>query len=261
MNAHPIGDKANSRKLIMSVAMLLVAVGIFGGFFYLQRQAGSADTAALAATAEEVFRDGAARRGMIYDRKNKMFSFPDLSPVQQETTVAKLKLIRAKWRPWAQRNKETLQKMLNAPANDEATLMAVYATLPSNPKERGISSRDLVPTNDLGAAFKARVPLLSWNPHGKGDIIPEKLRAQYEKSEQGFLKILKSDFAQLRDIRVSTSLTQPDPSFSLWASGRITQSKRVNRRWIEVRNGQKVRISSLEDGPHQEIVPPFEFFR
>lgn len=261
MNAHQIDDKARSRKLMMSATMVLVAAVILGGFFYLQRQAGSVDSAPLPATAEEAFKADATKRGMIYDSKTKSAKWPDLSPGQQEVTVKKLKLIRQKWRTWAERNQSALKAMLRAQPNDEATLRAVYKGLPVSEAARGIPNRDLIPTNDFRAALKARIPLLSWNPVEKGAVIPEKLRAQHEKSQHSRWVIMKKDFAQMRDICISQSVTQPDPSFALWASGRITQSRRVNRRWEEVRNGRKVKISSLEDGPHEEIVPPFEFLQ
>lgn len=248
----------------MSGAMLLVASGIFGGFFYLQKQAGSADSAALPTTLEEAIRADAVKRGMIYDSKNHSVRYPDLTLDEQEAFVSKLKLIREKWRPWAQSNQATLKKMLRAQADDEATLMSVYQALPSSAEERGIPNRDLLPINDMKeieGLMKDRTPIFTWNMTGKRAVIPEKMRTQHEKSQRNKIKSFRKDFAQMRDIPISQSIARSDPLFSLWASGRITKSNRVYLQRSKVQNGQKVMGSTSQQGPHEEVVPPFEFLQ
>ncbi|MDF2440730.1 MAG: hypothetical protein JWN98_1714 [Abditibacteriota bacterium] len=261
MNSHEVHDKARSRKLMMSGAMLLVAAGIFGGFFYLQKQAGSADSAALPATLEDAMRERAAKRGMIYDSKTKRMGYPDLTPDEQQAFVAKLKLIREKWRPWARRNQSTLNKLLHAQASDEATLMSVSQTLPSNKSESGVSNRDLVPTKDITAAMQARLPMFTWQASRPGAVIPEKMRAQYEKTQVSSLKLLKDDFKRMRDIRLSRSMSNTEPTFSLWASGRITKSRSVRQNILTTVNGKSVIATTSGESAHEEIMPPFEFLR
>ena len=265
MNTHDATDKAHSQKLvIMSAGMLLVAVSIFGGLFYLQRQSAMSDLPTEPATKDEIMTARATRQGMVYDAATSSIRYADLSPEQQNAFVAKLKLIREKWRPWAKRNQSTLKKMLGAQANDEATLMSVYQALPSSAADRGISNADLIPMTDSkshGALMKARLPMFSWNIVGKEVRIPERLRTRRAESQTSKMKVVKKDFAQLRDIRLSVSRSHGEPTFSLWASGRITKSQRVEQMGSEVRNGQIIKFSTFEAGPHKEIVPPFEFLQ
>ena len=254
-------DKTQARKLLMSAFMLLVATGIFGGFFYLQKQSGSADAARLPATLEEAMKERAAKRGMIYDSKTKRIGYPDLTPDEQEAFVIKLKLIREKWRPWAEKNQGALKKLLRAQAGDEATLMSVYQALPAKKSEIGLSSRDLIPSKDLNAALQARLPAFTWQLLRPGSTVPEKLRAEYEKTQISARKLLQEDFKRMRDIRLSRSIYRGEPNISLWASGRITIHRRVHEDVLTTINGKSSRGVRRVDEPYQEITPPYEFLR
>jgi hypothetical protein len=152
----------------------------------------------------------------------------------------KVKLLRAKLRPWAIKNKGLLKAMLKAKPGDETALQAVINAIPANPGSQGlgITPEDLMPQRDHQAAALAGTPMFTWQASSKNKApanLDPKRRDEYARSMRMSNARISNNFALYRDFEVSTSMGFSRSRFTLWASGRVTESE--------------------SPGPHREIMP------
>ncbi len=203
--------KARVRRVTtVAAAALLMVCGVFGCVFYLEHQAVTGNYP------------------QTPEQSNLQFT-------EEEKTafLTKAKLLREKWRPWAEKHKDVLKRMLHAQPNEQTALRAAYAVIPSVPNSAtaGIGARDLIPSNDLRALTMSKTPMFAWQPGDKtSQPSPDPaLRPRYDQQKQFIAKRLQQHFTDLRDIECAISMNLGPWSVSLWASGRITQSTRVNK--------------------------------
>lgn len=240
-------DKENTRTRHLAgiAAMaLLLACGVVGCVLYLERQA---TTGNYAAQDQSVFK---------------------LTQGEKAAHLAKAKLLREKWRPWAEKHKELLQRMLRAQSNDQTTLMTVYRTLPSDNigGERGITSEDLVPRRDLRSAINAKVPLFTWQAQGNKQVRfgndfkgQAELKTQYDASQRQFMQRMQQNWIVLRDVEISVSMNPGPSRISLWASGRVTESDTAWKPFSGMIDGKPVKGVAPAYNPHRELTPPYDF--
>lgn len=200
-----------SRLAIVAATMLLLTCGIFGGLFYLQRQAASDKTSHESRIAAEQ---------------------AALEPTEAVSAkrVQHLKLLHEKWRPWALQHKKELKRMLNG---DHAAMMAVYDAVPAKPKveDAGFSSKELnSPVQGMN---------FTWQPSGK-------LYASAEEKSTVIAKRLQKHFATLHDIELSRSMNTGRSHITFWASGRITSST-----YIDNPNARAGQPSMIEAPPEE----------
>lgn len=228
--------RSTRRTTIAAAAMLLVAFSVFGSLFYLQRQAASGPQRRTQAEVDAMYQP---------------------SEKQLEQRMAKAKWLREKWRPWALQHKDLLKAMLKAKADDTEMLNKVWDEIPRNPIVVGIKAEDL-------GSFKSRaggVAWFSWNAIGKSDSQITGAQSEQERRKT----LMKAErrtkqFAEVRDVMLSQA-TLYGSEIHVWASGRITRSVAKQKIVFFEHKGKRMRGTTLTDGPHQEIVPPYEFLR
>lgn len=237
-------EKVRTRRLaIAATAMLLLAGGVFGGLFYLQRQA----------TLSSMSRD--RQVAQINARLE-----PQAGEVEQR--VAHLEKLREKWRPWALQHKELLKKTLHAQPNDEAAMMALYDALPTwwsveAARKFGGGSGGPLGRWDLDPPGEELD--FSWQMGGKLDKllmvrsdraghahVAASKQKEHDQIQQKRMALLRANFKARRDVALSRSFKASRFNQYLWASGRITQTERD---------------SNLNEGPHKEIEPPYDFLQ
>lgn len=205
-------EKVRSFRLaIVAATMLLLTCGIFGGLFYLQRQAASDKTSHESRIAAEQ---------------------AALEPTEAVSAkrVQHLKLLHEKWRPWALQHKKELKRMLNG---DHAAMMTVYDAVPAIPKneDAGFSGKELN-SPVQGMSF-------SWQPFGK-------MFKPSGEDSKAVAKILQKNFATLHDIELARSVNTGRTHITFWASGRITSST-----YIDNPNARAGQPSMIEAPPEE----------
>jgi hypothetical protein len=151
-------------------------------------------------------------------------------------------VLRNHWRPWAQQHKDTLVKMLLAPAGDYAPLATVCGDLPAEPILLGETSNFGISYCDL----YSRNGIFSWQPKLLYKARFDSSLGRIVNIRPIAVKLLENDFRGYRDIQISRSVSSNSPySVGMWASGRITLSKRLAGASIVTR----------------EIQPPYPFLR
>lgn len=228
-------EKSRSRFLIIAAAvMLLLACGVFGSLFYLQRQSATSGEAAIEA---RVAAEKAA-----------------LEPTEEISTkqIAHLNLLRDKWRPWALKHKEELKRMLRAESNDHAAFTAVYDAIPALPhvEDAGFTPKELDSSSPE--------MMFSWQQVGKLNKsfgTDAKAQEDYKKNQQFRAKRLQRHFATLHDIELSSSMNTGRTHVTFWATGRITRGK-----WIDNPNTSAGQPTQIE-APLEELQPPYDFLK
>lgn len=224
-------EKVRTRHLALAAGvMLLLACGIFGSLFYLQRQATLSKSVAQQRTAAEQ---------------------AALEPTSAEVTkrIAHLRELREKWRPWALKHKEELKRMLNAQPHDQAALAAVYNALPARPTivDAGFTSTEL----------RSGPVRLGWQPGAKlwakAKISDPKRQKQNAEDIRGLAEEMQQNFAAIRDIKLSSSMNPGRAQTVFWASGRITENQRIDNPTHGP--GQPALVQATP----QEIEPPYDF--
>lgn len=235
--------KRDRRLLGLAGGAFVLALCVFGGLAHQQREA--VQSASAEPTAP----------------KPKLIGV--LTPDQKAEFVEYAKMLREKWKPWAQEHKAELKRMLNASPNDEAAMLAVWDAVPINSDTVGMTPEVLMPSGNPGVGVG-----FGWTPLGKakrrattpmpraedadvmrqlaGPVLPKRLR----------------EFQARRDITISTGGIRTETQ--LWASGRITQCEtRTADEYVQAtlqarREGRRMTEDDYST-PAQEIVPPYDF--
>lgn len=218
-------DAARTRKLkIVALVAMLLSFSVFGWNYYLKVRAANS---------------------------LPVVTQPDLTEKQLADRLAKVELLRAKWRPWALKHEQEIKGLLR---KDQASLNAVWNAIPSfsTVEETGISATDL----DSGS-----VPF-SWNPSEKGsrpgrepgDPTPwtKQNQQEFESTQQQAAQQINKDFSDLGDISLSESVNIGPSMTTLWVSGRVTETTLTDNP-----NRSAGQPSFLHK--RREILPPYEF--
>lgn len=238
------GKKRDKKLVVAALAMFAIAFGVFGGLYYLQRQAQNNASGQNPAPNEQ-FRQAA-----------------DLTPQRKAQYVARAMELREKLRPWAMQHKAELSQMLRSPG-DQAAYSGVWNVLPANPRLAGIDFRELASEDPLSTVS------FTWAASSKASLAdaPATLDPKVKESMRGGEKQLarerQIDFSTKRDIVVSSSMT-PRMEVNLWASGRVTertmlppQQKPEIVRKVRAQ-GREFSMSDMFT-PYREIAPAYDF--
>lgn len=162
------------------------------------------------------------------------------SPTEVAKRVAHYQKLRAKWRPWALKNKELLQRMLHSEANDLRALKLVYKATPISPiiETAGFSIVELNGSE--------KVSYFTWEPITKMN----KDKRRIDRAAQ----VMSEHFVLLHDFKLSVSNNKGRSNTSFWVTGRITEQK-----WIDNPNGNLPDQPALIRGPIEEIEPLYDF--
>lgn len=244
MNFHKVSEtmqnaeEAKNRRLVIgAVLLLLMTGGVLGTLFQRQNYAGS--------------------QAYALAQNQRAMQIADLTPAQKQAWIDHAKMLRRKWQPWALQHKDMLRKMLRAGPNDEAAMLAVWSALPypdypGKPK-LGISSLDLRPVQDFKKSLDSRSPDFTWQALGK---LNQKGPPSGKRAEW-----LRQQFEAKRDIQLSRSTGHSSSILYLWASGRITETKKIKKNVMVMVKGKLRQGFESTEGPHREVVPPYDFLR
>lgn len=243
------GKKRNRLLAFAAAAMFAVAFGVFGGLFYLQGQAARGDDLAERAV----------------QRHAAMAQAATMTSEQKAQVLARAKVLRDKWRLWAQKNQDALQAMLAASPQDKVALTQAWNTLPIAPPQAGISQQELSPTGNASSPTTfgwAPLEKAFLNNRGSSTADPS-AQAEQERWKQQDEVARGDDFVALRDIKLSAGGT--DTQIALWASGRVTEQSVLRSQ--EERTEIKKKLQALgRQGtpsdyltPYHEVLPPYDF--
>ena len=236
-------EQAKNKRLVLgAAAMLLVAAGVFGGMSHLQGQA-------VPMTQEE----------QLAQRNKELQTTP---PEQLARSLERARILREKWRPWAEKNASLLKTMLDAKPEDTAAMMAVWNAIPdSNFKgAMGISYQDLDPEGKIGNTFESGT-VFGWSAlarvmYDQNRLGADPKRRGHATTMQGILKqTLQAEFLSHRDIVIARSLNRGSKRVYLWASGRITEWER------DYDSAPRPGDLTLAGSTNQEIEPPYDFLQ
>lgn len=251
-------SKRNRLVVWLSSAALLLAVSVFGGLFYLQRQASTLSER------QEIERQGRGlpKRAQIEANADK--------------AVAMATVLRTKWEPWAQSHKRELRAMLQAGPKDKSKLQAVRDILPdvgqmpntppSTPGAMGLVSRGDMGKFSVQVKDKPGYWMINPDPNNVAFtwcIGPPRIRLspaldtsegreQIAKGSRMIASRQAQDFAEHRDIAIALG-SHVGYEVWLWASGRIT------RKSSDALITRDTYAESLK--PPQEVAPPYDFLQ
>lgn len=216
-------EKAQTRRMAIAAgAVILICGSVFGGLFYLQRQA------ALSSTSREA----------QIEAFNKSVE-PSKAQVAQR--MANVRQLREQWRSWALQHKSELRRMLRASPNEHSALVTVYNQLPEFPKrsDAGFTGKE---ADDAG---------FTWQPGTKLDSNADFIALQAPEAQRNAGQMLaaraRKHFSDIRDIELSRSFNRGFSHTSLWASGRVTEE------YYRGNAGEKSMVAEIE--------PPYDFLK
>lgn len=223
-------SKPERRVLLLVIAAFLLSGGVLGSISYLKTR---------------------AKAGNYAQREQAV---PDMAPELQDARLAKVKVLRDKWKPWALQHKAGLQQMLHG---DRSARDLVWQAIPVSTIEINPSSGR--PGDITGDDISKGLHTFTWQPVLKTNFTtpdPTKpklsLEGQNSETRSHTQQMLNDDFAQFPDIRLSQSRNSGAKTLSLWASGRIVEIETIHN--PDKRSGQP---SFKEE--YREIAPPYEF--
>lgn len=240
INESATSENRRTRQLTLAAAATLtVALAVFGGLFYLQKRAASGQQL-----------NGPQLTQEQVDEEHKP------SEEQLNARQAKAEWLREKLRPWALQNKDLLKAMLKAKADDKEMVQKVWAAAPSIATINALGIR----AEDLGSikSSAAGVAWFGWGPMNPYD--PRKTPEQRKQQENRRVQLRQEQFAEVRDVELSNAPLYGS-TVHLWASGRITQTVIVHKPVVVEYEGRMVNGVTAGDGPHKELVPPYEFLK
>ncbi len=207
MNAkqNPNEERKRTRHLALgSAAMLLISAGVFGGLWYLQSQSKNGnDTPHIGS----------------YRGPKRVVTEADKA--MEAARLAKVQMLRDKWRPWAEKHKEDLRAMLQG---DQGAKDRVWEQVP-----------DVGPNghNELAlsiAEVEGGATPFSWWAIGKY-IDPKTMGAHAKEVSEGLEMMAKQReqaFSKWHDIELSRSSGFGAKMFRLMASGRVIEDRIID---------------------------------
>jgi len=185
----------------------------------------------------------------------------DISPEVKAQFVEHAKMLREKWKPWAQKHQAELKRMLKASPNDQAAMLAVWNAVPPFCGDVGITPQELMPTGDplVGVGF-------GWagadKNLGNGSPPRAEAAAAMNKISKMVAPQRRREFEMRRDIGIARGGLRTETT--LWVSGRITQRSLLSTdeyRGMSLKASAEGREQTAEDmwAPAQEVVPPYDF--
>jgi hypothetical protein len=241
------GEAKRTRRLFLLGVLLLVA--------------------AIAITAGRVIHSRMQQARLTQDRRadlqwgTKIYSAATADKAQEKQAkyLAKAQTLRDHWRVWALSHQALLRQLRQAPPGDTATLMRVYAALPTS---EHLNQATGVTLADVGMSVEdltnENVVRFSWQPQPMKAPIPAEwarkdpnAQAMSDRYDDTTLKLLHHSFSTYHSIALSESMSAGRSRITLWADGRITQMTRI----LHPAMGQR------DEGPEKEIVPPYDFLK
>lgn len=173
------------------------------------------------------------------------------SKLSRESYLAHAMLLREQWRPYASQHKALLLKMLHARGDDTNTLKLVYYALPATPKAAGMPPVGVNFSHPSSSDFTWQLI----DKHNASTSSQKDLgdRERLTKYDSRFSRELHEDFIQFHDISVSESMSPSLSTFTLWASGRVTETA-LKTQHIP---GKPVFKKLAPD----QVAPPFNFLK
>ena len=230
--------QANNQRglLFLAVVLLITSASMFGVIFYLR--------ANLSAPPVRT--------------SFKASGVPVLSIQERQTILDKAKMLREKWKVWANAHSEIMKQLLHASDKGQAVLTQVYEAVPVVPttQNAGFTGQDL-----------ASLPFqFTWNAatrvhHLNAKQIEDPNARRYmDKEKQFAVKRLQAEFLQMRDVQISQAINFGSDQYELWASGRITQHT-----FIPAPSPLSKTLPGQTSAPsgwvRQEIMPPYDFLQ
>lgn len=166
---------------------------------------------------------------------------PGAQPGLREERIARAKVIREKWKPWAQKNKALLQRMLKASPNDSKIAFEVYTKIPGST----VGPKAVVMNTDLQSGSTE----FSWQAVENFLVAPN---APKSRDRDFAVSEIKKDFAKNQDVSLSQSINPGLLHMNVWATGRITEEGLKELPRVP---GKPV----LGESEPIEIVPPYDF--
>lgn len=202
---NPDGEKKRARRLALgTVAMLLIAAGVFGGLSYLQSQSKNGN---------DTPSNGS------YTRPKRVVTEADKA--MEAARLAKVQMLRDKWRPWAEKHKEDLRAMLQG---DQGAMSRVWQQIPIiqfTHSGLGFSHADV----EGGAT-----PFSWWAIDKAVDL--KAVDASHVKEVSDGLEMMaqkrQQDFSKWHDIELSRSSGFGAKMFRLMASGRVLEDRIID---------------------------------
>lgn len=220
----------NKKIIVVSTFLFVMAIIIISGLLYLQHR---------------------ASQTYISSSESRKRRAEEMAAESRGPRLVKARRMREQWQTWAIKHKSELKRMLNATTKDQTALSVVWEKLP-------------IGLEDGQAGMKAQEVIgepnaFTWQPVAKGGHLSSNVSAEWSNrvaaSNRAMQMQRQKNFVLLKDIEISRSMNPGTSQLSLWASGRITESKTVVN--PNHRSGQP---AFVELAP-QEIEPPYDFLK
>lgn len=232
------GKQRQRRLLIGSGLMLAVAAGIFVTLHRTQQNA-------------------------VQSVLPRVKEAPRITAREKAQSVERAKVLREKWRVWAEQHKGELTRMLQAKPGDQTAFVGVWDALPTAPAaQAGITQEDLTPN---GVQPPSPVGF-GWAPFDKvriGSSLKSEVQQVMLAGQKAGGEVRQIEFARNRDIVLASSMVH-GTRVHLWASGRVTETTMLPARQkpaiLRRVRAEKRDFTILDmQSPHQQIAPPYEF--
>jgi len=163
--------------------------------------------------------------------------------------LANAMVLRERWRPWALKHREVINRLLHAKSENYAALTQAYDALPVFPDaDMHLANIDI--DHPLSTDF-------TWNPslkaHSNRESSDPEQQAKSLRVNKSVSENLRQDFARYHDIKISQSFNNGMSNIVLWASGRVTEES-------VVRQYTPGKPSQVKGAPRQ-IAPPYDFLK
>ena len=229
-------DEGRNRKLLSLSAGIFVVTGSILGWQYWQANKSSASLP----------KGPVVRR--VQDPRNPAVTWINPAPPEQlAASLAQLKNLRDKLRPWASKNKKELQAMLKADGKDTEAMLKAYQLAPylvTDSEKLHLSSKD---TKDL--VWQTGIEKEDANPNDPRDAhVLNKIKGEIKQR-------LTLNFVRWHDVLYMTTNDHGPKHYGFWLSGRITEIDELNQGEAQSRGDES------QGDVHKEIVPPYEFLQ
>lgn len=172
------------------------------------------------------------------------------TPEQLQEGLDRTKEIREKLKPWAEKNRVLLSRMRQSDGNDQATLQAVLDSLPYAPNYEGtnFTFRDLLHSGPVEFTSRTGGKRMQLTDADKRNKLTVGRHAAGLRFQQ---RMIDDFYKQYKDVALFATMTQGPKYYTLWVSGRITQTTQD----LIVQPGEEPHLIADQT----EVVPPFDF--
>ncbi len=198
-----LSSSRDRRLLLVSVALFVIAGGIFGGTWLLQ---------------------SAAFQSLLRKREHEPQAY-HYSAKNKAVVLSQVKEFRDAWRQWALNHKDEVRAMLRSSPTDQAAFQKVYDAIPRFPQKEdaGFTLADLSkpPSSPAVYTWSHHIEQYVESPHQAADPTAH---GRHSKTVSFTQETQRHNFATYHDIALTTSVNYGVDFLTLWASGRITET-------------------------------------